>query len=319
MIAKLIYESKSLNILFVLLLAVFGNIHQLFMANYYHTNISLVLPMLRLFLNISPWLSFIIYQSIALLVAFQISNVSKLYSNHFSIFLPSIIWLILVHIYPVYFVNPTNVIVLPFILVLINLLFEAYEKKHVQNTLFLFGFILGVLLIINSDAILIAPLLYLWLLNFRQFNIKEYILPLIGTAVPIVLADATWYISNIHQNSSLFTSFIHTLDLKDFNLPLLPLFSSLFIFAFSTYRLINYRNSLKKIKERKYYLWIIFCLIYLWIMFIILDNQFIFFTINIFLSILVSILIVSFQNSMYSKLFFIGILLLNFVSILIML
>lgn len=319
MIAKLIYESKSFNIFFVLLLAVLGNIHQLFITNYYQTNISLALPLFHLSLSISPWLFFILYQSIALFVAFQISNISKLYSNHFSIFLPSIIWLVLVHIYPIYYVNPLNVIALPFILLLINFLFEAYEKQHIQNTLFLFSFLLGVLIIINSDAILITPLLYLWLLNFRQFNIKEYLLPLIGIAVPIVLADATWYISNINQNNSLFTSLIQTLNLKDFSLPLFPLFSSLFVFTFSIYRFINYRNSLKKIKERKYYFWIILCLIYLWIMFIILGNQFIFFTINIFLSVLISILIVSFQTHLYSKLFFIGTLLFNFVSILIML
>lgn len=319
MIARLIYESKGFNIIFVVLLAFLGNIHQFFLIDNYYTHIPLVLPLFQISFSISPWLFFVIYQTIALIVAFQISNISKLYSNHFSIFLPSLIWLVLLNIYPVYMVNPVNAVVLPFISLILNFLFETYEKQHVHSTLFLFSFLLGIIILFNSDAVLIIPLLYLWLLNFRQFNIKEYILPLVGLVIPIVLADATWYISNIHQNNSLFTNLIQIFDLKDSTLPLLPLFGSLFIFSFSIYRFINYRNSLKKIKERKYYLWIIFSLIYLWITFIILDNQLVFFTINIFLSVLVSILIVSFQNTLYSKLFFIGTLLLNFVSMLIML
>ncbi|MCX7862366.1 MAG: hypothetical protein N2449_05165 [Bacteroidales bacterium] len=320
MIAKLIYESKGINVIFLLLLGILGNLYQYFtLDSIINFNIN-ILHFYNFAFSTYTWIFFIIIQTLIIISAISITFLTKLYYNHFSVFLPSIIFFILMHAYPITLLSVTDLFVFPLLIFSFKILIDAYEQNKIYSILFQYGFIIGILSALNINVVLLFPLVILWLLNFRPFNPKEYLLPLVSFVIPMFIFDSILFIISPNSQSyfTLFFDSITNISIYH-SIPLFPVLCSFSLSIFSIYRFIYYRNTLKKIKERRYYLWLVFNLLYLWLSYIIMPNETIFIIINLFVSIILSVQLVSFQTSSLTKLFFIGILMLNFVSIVIML
>ncbi len=316
MINKLIYKHHPTNYWLLAILIFISNFIFFFHNNNDGTIIIKLFNGLIYKLNILPNINLIIKILIILLSSFLIIHISKTYQELISITLPSLIFIIFLTTIPITQLNTIFLLFVSFIIFLLNTFFKIYEEKFIYKFLFNFGFILGFLSIINFFFLLLMPILYLWLIHFRQFNIKEYLLPVVSFVVPYFIVDAMYFIITNNENYTIFNAnqFFLTYD-KSFR-PYFSIFILMLLLIFSFYKITYATNILKKIRHRKYFYWMFFSTLYLWIVFFISFNQIIFITIIIFMSLITSIIVISFNKPLYSKLFIIFLFLINIISIL---
>lgn len=317
MIYRLIYKHTPANYWLLAILLLFVNI---FYYSNNHDNTKFYFQFFHFFnfqFNILTNISFSINLFAVLLSSYALLKISKTYHEHFSITFPSFIFVFFSNTIPLSEVNTKVLVFFPTIIFLIYNIFKAYEEKYIYKLLFNFGFILGLLSFINIYYILILPSLYIWLVYFRQFNFREYFIPIIGVLIPYLIADAIIYILTNDEYLSIFSKNILSFETDNTFKPYFSIFLLLILFLFSLYKIINSTNYLKKIKNKKYHNWMLLSTIYLWIVFFLSFNQIIFFAIILFMSFTTSITIVSFKKSIYSKFLFISLFLINLVSLLI--
>ncbi len=317
MIYKLIYKHYPINYWLLVILLIVLNFFYFTTANNDNVLSINLLSEYNYDFKILPTINLLIKASFVLISSFIIVNISKVFHENFSITLPSIVFILFCNIIPLTQVNTVIIFLFPLIIFLVYSLFKAYEQAFIYKLLFNFGFTIGFLSVVNSIFILILPILFIWLLYFRQFNIKEYLLPIVSFIVPYYIIDAVYFIITNNENYTIFNAkhFLFSFD-KSFK-PYFSIVILILILLFSLVQIIYIKSHLKKIKQRRYHYWMLVSLIYLWIVFFLTFNQVILLTIILFMGITTSITAISFNKTLYSSLFIISMFLINIISILI--
>lgn len=121
-------------------------------------------------------------------------------------FLPSFIYLLLVFLFPLSLRMQEDLIAHTFFILSLSKLFDIKQNDDARKSTFLSGLFLGCA--VTFLPIYIYFLLFLWMgtLSIRPFVFREFLLPLIGVALPlgwVAFIDLNFYIDFITFKSSL--------------------------------------------------------------------------------------------------------------------
>jgi len=310
MLKKILYENTIQNFLFLFILIIFLPALHIFINKTINNN-TYIFIYGNLNLPINQTLFFIIFTVFTSISAFLLYYFNYNFNETFSRILPSFSFIILINYLPINHIKPINFLILPILIELINILFNAYNQEKVYKYLFNFSFLTSISSFINFNFIFIILTLYLWLILFRTYNIREYILPLVGLIIPYLIIDTVTFIFSGQTN--FFSILFNRINFNGDYHPEFSIIILFLIFIFLIYNFLKFRHHLKKVKNRKYNTWIIFSTALLWILYFILHEQIIVLSIIVFMSFLLTINLTIFEKPFFSKLFFISLLLLNLV------
>ncbi len=311
---KIVKENNPLYFWIVGLFLVIGWLPLLFIEHPATITINIelfknVLPAWNLSFHLSLLISFISVLTASLLLI----QTSKNFNGIFGILLPSFIFVLFTNIYVLFNFNLVIFLVSPFFVFIIYLLYRIFEGDNVYPLIFYIGFINGVLTMFYFPCIIILCISLLGLIFFKSFNIKELIFLCLSFIVPYIFVDVYMY---VFQNKHIF-SLVNTLSMDNYSQFLQSYFILFIVFVFSLFSLNGNakRNMLKKIRNRKYYYWLIISQIILWAgMLSILKISILIFILVLF-SISLANAIASVKKELYSKLLLVCLLLLNAVSV----
>ena len=132
----------------------------------------------------------IIYQCYMLT---SIVNKLKLYSSY--TYVPAVCYLLCISIYPYYNTLNPSLIINAIMLIVIHALTQLQNTQAPKTILFNVGIYLGIAYMIHPFGILLSILVVFSILLYRAFQLKDYILLLLGILLPLYIIYALQYIS----------------------------------------------------------------------------------------------------------------------------
>ncbi len=155
--------------------------------------------------NISN-LNFVATTCIVFLQAIQLNYISTKHSVlHKDSMLPGLLFVLLNSLYAEQMVLTPQLIANTFLLLLIQKLFYLYESKKPLYLVLDAGMYLGIGILFNYDMINYLPFILISVVAMTSFNIRYFIVAIIGIFIPIYFTVALFYLSN-HLND--FMSFV---------------------------------------------------------------------------------------------------------------
>lgn len=150
-----------------------------------------------------------------------------------------------------------------FVLFAIYKLLDTYRVDNPLKQIFDAAFWLSVSAFITMSSIISFPLFFVILLILRPFNWREWIVALIGFAVPVFIYESMAYLSNFNQwylfeATLLYFKFMKVPSFSEYYLPISLSLVFLLIISF-LYSLVNgFGNTVKKQRTKNILLWFIF-------------------------------------------------------------
>ncbi len=319
MFSRILYENNPLNawVIFLLLLAtntfVFFFLYsgQLFSLTFsfgkslQFTSSSIFIYLYSLFLTI--------------ISSSLINNISKFFVEHFGLLLPAFLFAIFLNLLMIDNIDINAISCIPLLIISISQLFKLYEEEKIYQYLLNLGLLTGIASFININYILLFPVFFFWIILFRKFNIREYLLPIMAILAIYFIADAFYFLLNSTDKQFLIQKIIKQNDISAHLNLSLAVIVLLVLSIVAIYRALYVKTPLKKIKHRKYYTWILFSIFYLWIVFFISQRQLIVYFIAVFVSFSTSMVLTSLSKRIYSILLFTSMLLLYLISFIVVL
>ena len=147
--------------------------------------------------------AFILISINAILVN-RVFNTHEFYERN--TFLPSLIYLLLVFLFPLSLRMQEDLIAHTFFILCLSKLFDIKQNDDARRSTFLSGLFLGCA--VTFLPIYIYFLVFIWMgtISIRPFVLREFLLPLLGVVLPlgwVAFIDANFYYSFIELESSL--------------------------------------------------------------------------------------------------------------------
>jgi hypothetical protein len=247
--------------------------------------------------------------------AFLFIFISKKFNDVFGILLPSFVFVLLINIYALTNVDFNIFLISPFYVFIIYLLLKIIDLERIYDIVFYIGFLIGMLSIFYFLSCIILAVVILGLVFFKPFNVKELILLLISFFIPFIFVDVYMYVFKATHVFSLLSEYFTTYHIR-FLQSFFVLLIVLVFFLFSLNKNAK-KIMLKKIKNRKYYNWLIISQVVLWVIMFALQNVSVLFFILVLFSIGFSTAVVSLKKELHAKMLLLCLIILNLVAILI--
>jgi len=145
-----------------------------------------------------------------------------------------------------------------FLFFAIDFIFRTYRLEYASNEIYLSGFFIALAGLVWIPFLYFLVLLFISLIILRTFNIREWIVALLGFLTPLFFLFVFYFVFMPEQNNSLLLNFVFAelTQVEKFVQPDYPyyIFLSflLILIIISSIKLIgNYQS--KKIKTRKYF------------------------------------------------------------------
>jgi hypothetical protein len=147
------------------------------------------------FLQVFPsWINFIVLFALityeAIYLNLMLNKHEVLYKNTF---LPSLIFAILISSTPLLMqFHPVHLVNL-LLLIILNRLFSLFKSSSPVSALFDSAFLSGIIALIYFPGFIIFPFLLITLIILRPFNIKEWLIMLIGICLPFFFISVFYF------------------------------------------------------------------------------------------------------------------------------
>ncbi|NSW46175.1 MAG: hypothetical protein HPY79_10220 [Bacteroidales bacterium] len=320
MINKLFYNQNSLNFWYFLVVGLWGFIitsiinHHPLVINFSFS------PVFLKDITLNTYASIVLIYLIILASAFIMMSISKEFADHVGLLLPSIVFVLLINILTSTFLDFTAVLIIPFFLLIIKIIISLYDKQKAFEEIIYIGFLNALISLINIDFTIILFLSFFSIIVMRPFYIKEYILLLLSYFFPFIFMDAImFFISNQHVFSLINrNSEIQHFNYAQFLSSIYPLMILLILSFFTVSKFINRKIGLKKIRTRRFFLWLHISLVIVWLFLFSLSLPSLYYIIVVFIALSLSIVLVSLEIKRHAVLLLLALIILNFLIIVIM-
>jgi len=319
MINKLFYNQNSLNFWYFLVVGLWGFIitsivnHQPLVINFSF------LPVFLKDITLNSYASIVLIYLIILVSAFILMSISKEFADHVGLLLPSVVFVLLINILTSTFLDFTAVLIIPFFLIIIKIIISLYDKQKAFEQIIYIGFLNALISLINIDFTIILFLSVFSIIILRPFYLKEYILLILSYIFPFLFIDAImFFISNKH----VFSLINPHLEIQHFNYAqflssIYPLMVLLILSVFTVYKFINRKVGLKKIRTRRFFLWLHISLFIVWLFLLSLSLPSLYYVIVVLMGLSLSIVLVSMEIKRHAVLLLLALIVLNFLIIVI--
>lgn len=268
-------------------------------------------------LIINPVQNIVISYLILFITAFGLISINKEFGDIMGILLPSTVLTLFLNLLTPTVLLINGVFVLPVFTYIMKLIINRFDNKQIFTELFYIGFLIGLSTMVNLDFIVLLLIALIGLMLFRTFYHKEYLVLILCVILPYIILDSLLFIF----------SDIHVLDVLDINLSNISFDYSVFlssfypllvflIFTIFVYiRILNKKVELKKIKNRKIFIWINISLLLVWFWVIITAKLHLIYLLAFLLAITFSIVLTYLPNKLHAKLLLIVLFLLNIITL----
>jgi len=151
-----------------------------------------------------------------------------------------------------------------FIFFMLDQLFSGYKKRYILNRLFMAGFWVAIAGLFYVHAVYFFLLIWIGLFILRSFSLREWFVPLLGFAFPLLFLFAFYYVSDtltVHKLiDTIKQSYLNEVTVTYYNISYYAFYGLLaLLVVFGSFSLLG-RLPMLKIYVRKYYeiLWWMF-------------------------------------------------------------
>ncbi|MCF8335196.1 MAG: DUF6427 family protein [Bacteroidales bacterium] len=151
-----------------------------------------------------------------------------------------------------------------FVFLMLDQLFSGYKNRYILNHLFMAGFLVAIAGLFYIHAIYFILLIWISLFILRSFSIREWVVPVLGFAFPVLFLFAIYYISEALSIQGLMDiikqNYLNEITVTYYDIPYYVFFGLMALLVlFGSLSLLG-RFPKLKIYVRKYYeiLWWMF-------------------------------------------------------------
>lgn len=317
MLNKFLHDNKFFHFGIVFLLAIIGfGLVSFNSPNITNFNIEIGLNNI-LSLKTPIWLVNLLTYILFIVASFELSFVSKEFSDNFGFIFPSIIFILLGNFILNFSLSVVSAFATVIFIIIIKLIFQLFKKQRIFTDLFYIGILISFLSILKPIFVFLLLLAFIALFILRTFYIKEYIVLIISFLIPFIFIDAfQYFFYDIHLFEWInFNDFKYKFDSNVVNEVFYPLIIFFILSILIIFRYVSGKSVLKKVKTRLFNKWFNLSIITLWLLFFLTSKTEFIYLILVLLSLLLSIIISCFRKKIYIKLALLSLFLLNILII----
>jgi len=320
MINKLFYNQNPLNFWYILVIGIWGFIIALIVNHNSITFNFSFSPVLFKNISLNASIALVFVYFTILFSAFLMMSISKEFSDSIGLLLPSTVFVLLINLLTPTILDFTAVLTVPFFLMIMKILISTYEKQKAFENIIYLGLLSAIISIIKIEFVIILFLCFMGISILRPFSGKEYILLLISYFFPFVLIDALMY---FFSDKHIFALLNVHYDLQHFNYTQLwssiyPLMVLLILSAFVIFKFVNKKVELKKIRTRRFFLWVQLSLVIVWLILLGLLFPSLYYVVIVLIALSFSVVLISIKTKRHAVLWLLALIILNFLVLVVL-